>query len=328
MSAVEQETLEAQRQRRKRINRMKSMIVLTIAVWMLASFFAIVILSVCMGKLNHRVHVLENIVNNQKVPQRQEDPLDSDLTENEQLEISETENVTILEEPDYSNVVRGIDTEDNMATEGDIHKVYLTFDSVPGENSIAIMDLLDTYQLKATFFVSGNVEADNYEIVKRMSDDGHTIGMHSFSNQYSTIYASKEAFEEDYNRIYDFLLELTGSKSKYYRFPGGSGNEISNVDMAEFVHILNENSISFYDWNVSAGDAASDYLAEDVVHNVLEGVSKYKTSVVLLHDASDKSTTVEALSTLIEQLQAMNAQILPIDENTTLIQYIKADSVE
>ena len=62
--------------------------------------------------------------------------------------------------------------------------------------------------------------------------------------------------------------------------------------------------------------------------NVTEGVKRYKTSVVLLHDGDDKSTTVEALESLIQKLQQMKAEILPIDENTNVIQYIKADSVE
>ena len=79
---------------------------------------------------------------------------------------------------------------------------------------------------------------------------------------------------------------------------------------------------------MSAGDAAADYSVEDIVLNVTEGVSKYKTSVVLLHDGEDKSTTVEALGPLIEALLEMDAQILPIDENTKVIQYIKAESVE
>ena len=98
--------------------------------------------------------------------------------------------------------------------------------------------------------------------------------------------------------------------------------------MSEFIHVLNEKKITYFDWNVSAGDSASDYSVQDIVTNVTEGVSKYKTSVVLLHDGDDKSTTVEALGPLIEALQKMKAKILPIDENTNLIQYIKADSVE
>ena len=152
--------------------------------------------------------------------------------------------------------------------------------------------------------------------------------MHSYSNSYSKIYSSPEAFGKDVAKLNAYLKEITGEESKYYRFPGGSNNEISNADMSEFIHVLNEKQITYFDWNVSAGDTASDYSAQDIVTNVTEGVSKYKTSVVLLHDGDDKSTTVEALGPLIEALQKMKAKILPIDENTNVIQYIKADSVE
>lgn len=84
--------------------------------------------------------------------------------------------------------------------------------------------------------------------------------------------------------------------------------------MAEFVRVLNEKGITYFDWNVSAGDTSSDYTVDDVVTNVTEGVKRYKTSVVLLHDGDDKSTTVEALEPLIQKLQQMKAEILPIDE--------------
>ena len=77
--------------------------------------------------------------------------------------------------------------------------------------------------------------------------------------------------------------------------------------MAEFVRILNEKGITYFDWNVSAGDTSSDYTVDDVVTNVTEGVKRYKTSVVLLHDGDDKSTTVEALESLIQKLQQMKA---------------------
>jgi peptidoglycan/xylan/chitin deacetylase (PgdA/CDA1 family) len=318
--------LEAQQARRKRINRMKTIIVTTIAVWMLLSFLAIVVLSVCLGKLNHRVHILEQAQNTTSADTSPGSDAVPDDTGN--ADTPGVEDASEMVNVDYTKVVRGIDTEDNMASEGDTHYVYLTFDSTPGANTDAIMDILDSYQVRATFFVAGDVPEDYYDTVRRIVNDGHSLGMHSFSNQYSTIYASTEAFADDLQQISDYLFEMTGVRSDLYRFPGGSGNEISNVDMAEFVHILNLNDISFFDWNVSSGDAASDYSSEDVVNNVLEGISQYKTSVVLLHDAPDKSETVAALSTLIESLQEEDAQILPIDENTTRIQYIKADSVQ
>ena len=141
--------------------------------------------------------------------------------------------------------------------------------------------------------------------------------------QYSSVQvASEEPTNENVN------IWINDNSKESYILPEIKNNEISNVDMSEFIHVLNEKKITYFDWNVSAGDSASDYSVQDIVTNVTEGVSKYKTSVVLLHDGDDKSTTVEALGPLIKALQKMKAKILPIDENTNVIQYIKADSVE
>ncbi|MBR2045072.1 MAG: polysaccharide deacetylase [Agathobacter sp.] len=312
MANNDAELLNQQRERRKRINRLKTGIIMTIAIWMLGSFLAIIILSVQVFKLNKQVAGLTG--NNVQV----------------QTPTTETQSTggTQLDEESYANIVTGIDTEDNFAVEGDVHNVYLTFNSVPGENTNAILDVLAQYGVKATFFVSGSEEEGADAVYQRIVNEGHTIGMHSYSNQYSLIYSSTDAFKEDYVKLSDYIYQLTGTRCVYYRFPGGSGNEISNVNMAEFVHILNQEQITYYDWNVSSGDAAGSYTVEDVQNNVLEGVSKYKTSVVLLHDGPNKSTTVEALGILIESLQSQGANILPIDENTYVIQYIKADSVE
>lgn len=322
MSTNETLTLEQQRQRRNRINRMKTGIILTISIWMIVSLLAIVVLTVQVVRLNSKVNRL-TANNNAGV--------------NENLLSTEPENATQEEEVGdgsesvdgeaYENIVTGIDSPDNMADEDDLHQVYLTFDGSPNANTNNILDVLEEYGVKATFFVVGDESDEAKEIYKRIVEDGHTLGMHSYSNQYSTIYASTEAFSEDFDQISGYLQEVTGTKSLYYRFPGGSSNEISNVNMAEFVRILNDKGVTYYDWNVSAGDAASDYTEEDIITNVTEGVSRYKTSVVLLHDGEDKSTTVEALGPLIEALQKMDAKILPIDENTNVIQYIKADSV-
>lgn len=223
----------------------------------------------------------------------------------------------------------GIDDEENLAEEEDIHKIYLTFDDGPSENTEAILDILAEYGVKASFFVTGQEGEEAEALYRRIAEEGHTLAMHSYSNKYSLIYQSEEAFQEDYQRLYDYLYEVTGVQCRYYRFPGGSSNQISNVPMNQLIHFLNSRQIVYYDWNVSAGDAASTaYSAEEIVEKVTQDVVKYKTSVVLLHDGADKSATVEALGPLIEALQAMNAEILPIDEDTQVIQYVKADSVE
>lgn len=318
MDTTEKDAMEQQRLRRQRVNRMKNGIILTISLWMILSLLAIIILSVQVIRLNNKIEKFEI---------RSTAAADTD-TETQELseitpDVQETDSGI-----DFSNVVTGIDTEDNLAGPEDGHQVYLTFDCVPGTNTQAILDVLSAYDVKATFFVSAVDSDEAREACRRIVEEGHTLGMHSYSNQYSTIYASTDAFCEDYEAISQYLYDATGVRSSYYRFLGGSGNEISNVNMAELVHILNGEGITFYDWNVSAGDAAADCTVDQVVANVLEGVSQYKTSVVLLHDDEDKSTTVEALWPLIQDLRDMGAEILPIDENTNTIQYIKADSVE
>lgn len=314
MSSIERETQEQKRLRRQRINRIKSAIVFTIVFWMIFSFLAIIILSVQVVRLNRRLNL---IVESQRDP---EDSQKSDVGVSNNLNGGQ-------DSSRYPNVITGIDSPDNFASATDSHQVYLTFDCIPGENTNRILDVLKQYQIKATFFVSGDDSEEAKEVYRRIVDEGHTLGMHSYSNQYNKIYASTDAFREDYRQLSDYLYETTDVRCRYYRFPGGSGNEISNVNMAEFVHILNEEQVIYFDWNVSAGDAAADYTVSDIVDNVVAGVSKYKTSVVLLHDDADKSTTAEAVGPLIDALQGMQTQLLPIDENTNVIQYIKADSV-
>ena len=312
MNEEEKAVLEQQRQRRNRITRMKNVVIMVVAGWMVVSFLAIIILTAQVIYLNHRID---------KLTVRNDNPIQEEMTEQDN-----TENMDLQTESE--NVSTDMDTEDNLAKKGDEHKVYLTFDGGPDENTNEILDVLAKYNVKATFFVIGSESDEMKAVYRRIVDEGHTLGMHSYSNSYSTIYSSSDSFEKDVTKLNAYLKKVTGEKSQYYRFPGGSNNEISNVDMSEFIHVLNEKKITYFDWNVSAGDSASDYSVQDIVTNVTEGVSKYKTSVVLLHDGDDKSTTVEALGPLIEALQKMKAKILPIDENTNLIQYIKADSVE
>ena len=313
MNTNDAEILEQQRQRRKRINRMKTGIVLTIAIWMIVSLLAIMILTVQVIKLNSKVYILE-IQQTSKVSTSEEDA---------------SKDAEVSVEPDpYANVITGINSLENMAKDGDKHRVYLTFDCNPGKNTEAILDVLARYNLKATFFVVGDETGENDAIYQRIVNEGHTLGMNSYSNQYSSIYSSTQSFEEDYTKISNFIYEKTGIESKLYRFPGGSSNRISNVNMAEFVRILNQKGVVYFDWNVSAGDTAVDYTVDDVISNVTEGIMQYKTSVVLLHDDENKTVTVEALEPLINKLKQMHADILPIDENTYVVQYIKADSVE
>ncbi len=208
-------------------------------------------------------------------------------------------------------------------------KVYLTFDDGPSIYTDDILDILAKYQVKATFFVVGKTDKKSKEIYKRIVDEGHTLGMHSYSHKYSTIYKSVEDFDKDFTKLWELLYDTTGYKPTIYRFPGGSDNLVNENGMDMFIKYLNEKSIVYFDWNVVNGDATGKkYTKKQLVNNVLQGVAGKKRAIVLMHDAASKKLTVDSLPKLLEALIAGGAELLPLDENVEPIQMIKADGVK
>lgn len=206
-----------------------------------------------------------------------------------------------------------------------IRRVYLTFDDGPSTYTNEILDILNEYGVKATFFVVGK---EGYtEEYQRIVEEGHTLGMHSFSHKYQEMYQSLDSYKEDLKKLHEFLYETTGVDSRIVRFPGGSSNKTSKVDMQELISYLTEENIVYYDWNVSSGDASNVYVsAQQIANNVLNNVWKYDSVIVLMHDSSAKYATVQALPTIIEKiLESENTVLLPISEDTVPIQHIKAE---
>ncbi len=201
--------------------------------------------------------------------------------------------------------------------------VYLTFDDGPSTYTDDILDILAEYDVKATFFVCGKPDAKYTDIYKRIVSDGHTLGMHSYSHKYSDIYSSLDSFKGDLDKLRIFLYETTGIWSKYYRFPGGSSNTVSKVPINDLVDYLNTSEITFYDWNVSAGDDRSGATKDTIYANIVNNVPKFKHCIVLMHDAADKKSTVDALPEIIEAIQAMDdTVIVPITDDTVPVQHI------
>lgn len=317
--------------RRRRINRIKMGIVCSVFIWMLVSIIVCVILFVKVHSLEAQ---LEALLQDEALSRQIEQP-ENKAASIKEYDVPATEEIKLAENMDSSakrtvtaNVMSTSDPS-NLANEGDVRKVYLTFDDGPSSNTPEILDILDQYGVKATFFVVGKEDEESRALYSRIVSEGHTLGMHSYTHKYSALYDSVEGFEEDLTKIRNLLYDATGENCALYRFPGGSSNRVSNTPMEEFIACLNQQGITYFDWNVSSGDATSQaYTADELVENVLSDVVKYKSSVVLMHDSETKETTVEALASMIEALDSVDARILPIDEDTTAIQHITADSVQ
>ncbi|MCI9173758.1 MAG: polysaccharide deacetylase [Lachnospiraceae bacterium] len=306
--------LREQQLRRKRIKKIKSSIVAGVVIWILATSLLSVTLLVKLLHLEERLDELaESVISVEQVVENV----------NEKSAASPDGNTKTSDSVGSGALL------ENALEEGESRKVYLTFDDGPSENTAKILDILKEKKVKATFFVIGQEDEESKELYQRIVAEGHTLGMHSFSHKYSVIYQSLEAFSEDMAHLQSYLSEVTGITPEILRFPGGSSNQVSNTDMTEFIRFLNEKGITYYDWNVASGDATSQaYTPDELVQNVMNDVGRYETSIVLMHDASNKSGTVEALPVMIDKLQEMGAQLLPIDENTTPIQQIPAESVQ
>lgn len=330
MEGKNQSSLKEQQERRKRINRIKRGLISFIGIWMLLCMFLCVVL---LFKVNSLEKQISQLVSDATVSKSAAETMSENTSDKSGVfSYDSTESIggEKATEQVIANVSNAVESDsENFAEENDQLKVYLTFDDGPSDNTAAILDTLAKYNVKATFFVVGKTDDQSKEMYQRIVNEGHTLGMHSYSHKYSVVYDSLDAFETDFNQLQSYLYDITGQECRLYRFPGGSSNRVSNTDMSEFIRFLNEEGVTYFDWNVSSGDATSQaYTADELLNNVLTDVPKYKTSVVLMHDSNTKSTTVEALGPMIEALQGMGAQILPIDENTTLVQHIKADSVE
>lgn len=212
--------------------------------------------------------------------------------------------------------------DENGDRSSGIKRVYLTFDDGPSSNTDRILDILDAYGVKATFFVVGK---ENYtQQYRRIVEDGHTLAMHSYSHVYRDIYSSLDAYQQDLNKLRTFLYEITGIECNIVRFPGGSSNTISKVDMHTLIEYLDSEDMTYFDWNVSSGDASgAQRSANQIASNVLDNIDKYSNAVVLMHDAAGKNATVDALPIIIEKLLASEDTVfLPISEDTVKVQHI------
>ena len=199
--------------------------------------------------------------------------------------------------------------------------IYLTFDDGPSYLTGQILDILDEEGVKTTFFVCG---ANEY--TKRAYNSGHTIGLHSNTHSYSYIYSSKENYFSDLTSIDNSVYNVIGIHSKFIRFPGGSSNTVSrNYSYGIMSYLTSEvenRGYTYFDWNISSGDAGSDvYNSDNIYANVINNLSHNRTNVVLMHDSGGHTATVNALRNIIRTAKEYGYSFKAINENTPVVHH-------
>lgn len=198
--------------------------------------------------------------------------------------------------------------------------VYLTFDDGPSDLTPKVLDLLDQYDAKATFFVvcKNNEDCSEYlsEIVKR----GHTLALHSYSHNYSLIYQSVDAFLSDYEKVYNWVYEETGYSPCLFRFPGGSTNGSSAVTN-NIIKEMERRGFTYYDWNVSSGDGSNLTTTSNIIDNICSNVDNMENPVVLMHDGKGKHATLSALPTVLQKLADKGYTFRALDDTLEPVQF-------
>ena len=252
------------------------------------------------------------------------DNCDGDLTANVQIsgEVNTgktgTYTLTYYVEDSYGNsatatrtvVVKAkTKTQNTVVPNGKV--IYLTFDDGPSKYTSKLLDVLAEYNVKATFFV---INSGYGSTLRRIVDEGHSIGIHSATHEYKTIYASEEAFFADLEKMKGIIESKTGVKTYLMRFPGGSSNTVSSFNegiMTRLTAAVEERGYCYFDWNVSSGDAGETKSTNQVYKNVISGVQKRDVSIVLQHDS--KSYSVDAVEKIIKWGQDNGYTFLALD---------------
>ncbi len=295
--------MEGTNDRKGRIRRLKKMILTALALLIVIPVITSIVLGVRTIQLTHRVQELEEML------------------------AAEDEVTGIFTTAPVEQSSRGALSVQQVSTDNlqdGRRQVYLTFDDGPSSNTDQILDILKQYDVKATFFVVGKTDEQSVRAYQRIVDEGHTLAMHSYSHKYDKVYESRESFIADLEKLQEYLYQVTGIWPRFYRFPGGSSNAVSKVDMKELTAFLEQSGITYFDWNIESGDAVSGYLDKDsIVHNCLSNLDVFNECVILMHDAADKDTTLEALPEVISQIKERgDCVILPVTDETVPVHHV------
>lgn len=199
--------------------------------------------------------------------------------------------------------------------------IYLTFDDGPSSNTYSILSYLRECNVKATFFVVPNRSEECAATLRAIAADGHAIGIHSASHEYEKIYASVEAFLDDFYEAWDIVREATGISTEIFRFPGGSNNDY-NVDTREaIISEMTRRGFRFYDWNVDSYDVTGATWTQ-MYNSIPDEVKNNYRSIVLMHDASARKNTVLVLEDIIKVLQDEGYKFDKINNDTKPVQFV------
>ena len=180
--------------------------------------------------------------------------------------------------------------------------ICLTFDDGPTDSTTPkVLDILDTFGVRATFFLIGRQISGREDIVRRTAAAGHAVGIHTYSHVYREIYASPQALLRDIAACRKAIrAALPGYEGKLYRFPGGEYGKPEALRRA-----VREAGLTVCAWNASADDSVLPHAtADELFENAVRTGADRQRIVLLLHDGVNYRATVACLPRIIRHYKA------------------------
>ena len=192
---------------------------------------------------------------------------------------------------------------------------YLTFDDGPSFLTKEVVEILKKENIQATFFLIGSqIMEEEEELLKRMVEDGHLLGIHTYTHKSNEIYRSADSYIEDAKKTAERIYEVTGEWPKIYRFPWGSKNCYVSSICDAIIEKMEKEGYEYFDWNVSAEDSVGTPTKASILKNIKKDFDKYDEPIILMHDSAINKATVEALPSIIEMLKEEGYSFGTLDE--------------
>ena len=199
--------------------------------------------------------------------------------------------------------------------------VYLTFDDGPTTGvTEEILDVLNKENVKATFFVVGKEIIQREKVLQRIYEEGHTIGLHTYSHNFKKIYASETAFLTEMQQVEDKINEVIGKNLdlKAIRFPGGSSGRLTQNLLVQ----LHEAGYKIYDWNVNLEDGVNPQLQPwQLLENAKKCSRKTNRKIILAHCNINNKSTPRALADIIQYYRSEGYVFKAINDQTEEFYY-------
>lgn len=194
---------------------------------------------------------------------------------------------------------------------------YITFDDGPNEYTSSILDILDSYNLKATFFNIGYNMKMHKNLVNEIFLKGHTLGLHSMSHDITELYKKKNNFIEEMNECNDILEEITGLRTRLIRPPYGS-YPFMDKNMR---NLVKDQGYILWDWNVDSSDKLNILnSAEEIIEIIKEETyvleNKNINPVILFHN---QPITLNVLPQVLMYLKERGYKFKPLNEDVNPI---------